>query len=101
MKSVSFAFAALLATAALVQGCGPTPSQPRDVGNMAFPAPLPQGNLSTTTPGATRETGSAAFPAPVSQGNVTTTTGRPTTRDVGSAAVPTPATPGINTRVRP
>jgi hypothetical protein len=101
MKSVSFAFAALLTTAAALQGCGPAPSQPRDVGNMAYPAPLPQGNVSTTAPGTATSVGNMQYPAPLPQGNVTTTTGRPGVRDTGSMAYPAPATPGVTTTVKP
>ena len=50
--------------------------QAPDTGNMAYPAPLPQGNLSTTrvAPGGPPDTGNMAYPAPLPQGNIGTTT---------------------------
>jgi hypothetical protein len=42
----TFAFA-LLTTLAV---CGCTQPHPTDTGNMAYPAPLPAGNVSTTKP---------------------------------------------------
>ncbi len=45
---------------------------PSDTGNMAYPAPLPQGNYNTyTTTGPNRptDTGNMTYPAPMPQGN--------------------------------
>ncbi len=49
--------------------------QPADTGNMAYPAPEPQGQVGSTSVGRRRrptDTGSMAFPAPLPQGNVGT-----------------------------
>ena len=77
MKTFSLVGAAVLgltlATSALAQS-GRVP----DTGNMAYPTPLPQGNIgTTTTTGPNRpDTGNMAYPAPMPQGNVGTTTVR-------------------------
>ena len=61
MKSIAtiLTLAAVLGTAA----CAPStnPNRPTDTGNMAFPAPVPQGNIGTATP-ATLDTGSMNTP---------------------------------------
>ena len=58
----------------LAAACAPNSGRaPTDVGNMAFPAPVPQGNVATTT--TTRQapdTGNMAYPAPQPQGNLST-----------------------------
>ncbi len=48
-----------------------------DTGNMAYPTPLPQGDISTTaTPGrGTPDTGNMAYPTPLPQGNLPTSNG--------------------------
>ncbi len=94
------AFAAALTLAATGGAMAQNSRAPTDTGNMAYPAPLPQGNLSTTTTtGASRaptDTGNMAYPAPLPQGNLsTTTTGgprRPT--DTGNMAYPSPLPQG-------
>jgi hypothetical protein len=98
MKTTAIVFASGLALTLGLSACAPTPtsSQPRDVGNMAYPAPLPQGNVSTTMPAKTTDTGNMAYPAPLTQGSVGTTAAttprRPT--DTGNMAYPTPAPAG-------
>ena len=61
MKSLAtvLSLAVVLGTAA----CSPStnPNRPTDTGNMAFPAPVPQGNLGTVRP-ATLDTGSMNSP---------------------------------------
>lgn len=84
--------------AAPVVACAPIDqSSQRDVGNMAYPAPLPQGNLETTTITGRqpRDTGNMAYPEPLPQGNVATTvlSGRQP-RDTGNMAYPAPSPVG-------
>ena len=59
MKSLAtiLSLAAVLGTAA----CANNPTRPTDTGNMAFPAPVPQGNVGTARP-ATLDTGSMNSP---------------------------------------
>lgn len=74
---------------------------PRDVGNMAYPTPLPQGNIGTTsTTAASRapnDVGSMAYPDAQPQGTVGRRAVRNRNRrpsDVGSMAYPTPQPEG-------
>ncbi len=59
ISSLAVALAVALGTAA----CAPStnPNRPTDTGNMAFPAPVPQGNIGTTSP-MTPDTGNMALP---------------------------------------
>ena len=99
MKTVAFTFVAGLVLALAAPAFAQT-TPPRDTGSMAFPAPLPQGTLSTTTttpgPRTPTDTGNMAYPAPVPQGNVgtTTTTGPRSPSDTGSMAYPAPLPQG-------
>ena len=84
--------------AASVVACAPVDQGiERDVGNMAYPAPLPQGNLDTVAVSGRRplDTGNMAFPEPLAQGNVGTTavSGRQP-RDTGNMAYPAPSPVG-------
>ncbi len=90
MKSVlALAAAFTLAVPGLAQ------AQPRDTGSMAYPAPVPQGNLSTTRVGPQApDTGSMAYPAPVPQGNDRTTAVGRQPGDTGSMAYPAPVPQG-------
>jgi hypothetical protein len=70
MKTYALAIIATLAV------CGCTGPKPTDTGNMAYPAPLPQGNVTTTTTSGSNkptDTGNMAFPAPAPAGTVSTT----------------------------
>ena len=101
MKVSALAYAAILGLAfagtAMAQR---TP--PSDTGSMAFPAPLPQGNVGTSTvpgvPGRRADTGSMAYPSPERQGSTTATPAKrrraanPT--DTGSMAYPAPLPQG-------
>ncbi len=103
MKTVLLTLAAALAIGAAAPAFAQT-TPPRDTGNMAYPAPLPQGNVggtTTTTPRSPTDTGNMAFPAPLPQGNVstTTTTGPNRPVDTGSARAPAP-TGGVTTPVK-
>ena len=71
MKSLVLAVLMAAISVAPVMAQPAQSAQPRDTGSMAYPAPLPQGNVSTTvvTGPTTPDTGSAAFPAPLTQGN--------------------------------
>ena len=81
--------ALMAAGAAYAQSNPVTPGRgPSDVGNMAYPAPLPAGTIKTTAPTA-RDTGNMAAPAP--SGGVTEKT-QPV-RDTGNMALP-PGTSG-------
>ena len=102
MKTTAFAstlgLGAGLAALLAMSACAPV-TQPRDTGNMAFPAPLPQGNVGPglgTTAQRIPDTGNMAYPAPLPQGNLSTTaTGgprRPT--DTGNMAYPAPVPAG-------
>lgn len=54
-------------------------TQPPDTGDIAYPTPLPQGNIATTTigrPTAPTDTGNMAYPTPMQQGNIGTCTPR-------------------------
>ena len=59
MKTLAtiLSLALVLGTAA----CANNPNRPTDTGNMAFPAPVPQGNVGTARP-ATLDTGSMNSP---------------------------------------
>jgi hypothetical protein len=98
------AVGAVLIVAGLIAGCASNAPVQRDTGNMAYPTPLPQGNLDTTRTGGiqTRDTGNMAYPTPLPQGNLDTTRVGGTTRDTGNMAYPTPLPQGTisNTRVR-
>ena len=84
MKSLTtiLSLAALLGMAA----CAGNPNRPTDTGNMAFPAPVPTGNVGTARP-ATLDTGS--MNAPTIGGGVS----RPGVvgNDTGSMALPSRA----------
>lgn len=50
------------------------PAAPFDVGNMAYPEPLPQGEISArAVSGRTFDTGNMAFPTPLPQGDIAVT----------------------------
>lgn len=98
MKALVLAYSAMLGLAIAGTAMAEV-TRPMDTGNMAYPAPRPQGNLSTTTAGGSRppaDTGNMVYPAPLPQGNLsTTTTGVPRTpMDIGNMAYPAPATRG-------
>ena len=99
MKSLAFAFAATLAFGAAVPAMAQT-TPPRDTGSAAYPAPLPQGNIGTTTttnaPRTPTDTGNMAYPTPRATGTVgtTTTTGPRTPTDTGNMAYPAPLPQG-------
>jgi hypothetical protein len=98
MKTLSFAFAAALVLSAASPAFAQTPSQPHDTGSMAYPTPLPQGNVSTSTTAARHptDTGSMNYPAPLPQGKVaTTTTAARKPTDTGSMAYPAPNAAGM------
>lgn len=80
-----------LATSAVAQT-----TQAPDTGNMAYPTPVPQGNVGTTTTLQNRpDTGNMAYPTPLPQGNIgTTNTAGPNRPDTGNMAYPTPAPQG-------
>ena len=97
MKLTALAAAAALVFGAAAPALAQTSRAPTDTGNMAYPAPLPQGNIGTTTVPrrGTPDTGNMAYPAPVPQGNVgstASTTRRPT--DTGNMAYPAPVPQG-------
>lgn len=113
MKVSALACAAILGVAF----AGPAMAQanrPTDTGSMAFPSPLPQGNVGRTiTPRQAPDTGNMAYPAPVPQGNIGSATvprgnmgsavarraRRPT--DTGSMGYPDPLPQGnLNTTPR-
>ncbi len=93
------AFAAATSLAAILALSACNAPSPRDTGNMAYPAPVPQGNLATSTgPQSQRrpDTGSVTYPAPLPQGTVSTTTvgGSRTPTDTGNMAYPAPLPSG-------
>ena len=89
---------ALMVVAGLAVGCAPVaPSMPPvDVGNMAYPDPLPQGNISTTASlgRQPRDTGNMAYPEPVPQGVIGRSAGRARVSDVGGMGYPVPLAAG-------
>ena len=92
----AFALALTLAgLAAAVPAMAQTTQRP-DTGSMAYPAPVPQGNVGTTTVGRQApDTGNMAYPTPVPQGNVgTTVVGPRATPDTGNMAYPAPVPQG-------
>ncbi len=106
MKISTLAYAAVLGLAFAGTATAQT-NRPTDTGNMAYPTPLPQGNIGSARPqGRQRptDTGSMGYPAPLPQGNIGTTRTqgpqRPT--DTGNMAYPTPVPQGNvgTTRVR-
>lgn len=93
MKALAFAFAAA-ALCTAVPALAQT-TQPRDTGSMAYPAPLPQGNIGTTVVGPQApDTGNMAYPTPVPQGNVPGNATAPRAPDTGSMAYPAPVPQG-------
>jgi len=80
-------------------------NQPSDTGSMAYPTPVPQGNLGNTrTTRQAPDTGSARYQTPQPQGNLgtTRTTGPRRPTDTGNMAYPDPVPQGNigTTRVR-
>lgn len=99
------AMLAALGIAALAAACTTAPSdRPLDVGNMAYPQPLPEGNLNTTAVVGRlpRDTGNMAYPEPVPAGVIGRATVSRQAFDTGSMAYPTPlpAGNGPTTQVR-
>ncbi|MBC7799991.1 MAG: hypothetical protein H7Z10_05170 [Gemmatimonadaceae bacterium] len=98
MKVSVPALTAVLALSFGASAMAQTSRAPTDTGNMAYPAPLPQGNIgSTALPGsrAPTDTGNMAYPDPLPQGNIGTTRvgpGGPT--DTGNMAYPAPLPQG-------
>lgn len=93
MKTLAYAFAVGLALVA----AAPAFAQSRDTGSMGYPAPLPQGQVGTTTvaPRGPTDTGNMAYPAPLPQGQVGTTTVAPRgPSDTGNMAYPAPLPQG-------
>lgn len=106
MKVSALAYAAVVGLA--LAGCT-TPQQtpqasqaPRpaaDTGNMAYPSPVPQGEIGSTAASGRMptDTGNMAYPAPQPQGEVgrtTPTAGRRRPTDTGSMAFPRPLPQG-------
>lgn len=96
MRVSALACAAVLGLAlagpALAQG-----NRPTDTGNMAYPTPVPQGNLgNTVTRRQAPDTGSSRYQTPQPQGNVgtTRTTGARRPTDTGNMAYPDPVPQG-------
>jgi len=93
MKTYALALAILGLTAA-VPATAQTTQRP-DTGSMAYPTPLPQGNIGTTVVGPQApDTGNMAYPAPLPQGNVTGNSTTPRAADTGSMAYPAPVPQG-------
>lgn len=97
MKYSAFILAAVLAIGSAPAFAQANPGNSGGQGGMAFPAPVPQGNISTTSPTTAttpRDTGSMAYPAPLPQGNVSTTRPGTAPADTGSMAYPAPRPQG-------
>ncbi len=102
MKVSALAYAAVVGLA--LAGCSnPQPvsqaSRPAaDTGNMAYPAPQPQGEIGTTATSGRQpaDTGNMAYPTPLPQGQVGSSmpTGRRRPTDTGSMAFPRPLPQG-------
>lgn len=94
MKIFALACTAALGFALATPASAQNTSRP-DTGNMAYPAPQPQGNVGTTGTLQNRpDTGNMAYPAPLPQGNVGTTTTGQNRPDTGNMAYPTPQPQG-------
>ncbi|MGI4940087.1 MAG: hypothetical protein ACRYHQ_05910 [Janthinobacterium lividum] len=92
---LSLALAGLAGAAPALAQTTQRPAQAPDTGNMAYPTPVPQGNVGTSTVGRqVPDTGSMAYPAPVPQGNIGTTVVGPRTPDTGNMAYPAPVPQG-------
>ena len=81
----------------LAAACSSAPFDlPRDVGNMAYPQPLPQGNLSTTATAGRlpRDTGNMAYPDPLPAGFVGRVVVTRQGFDTGNMAYPQPVAAG-------
>ena len=94
-----------LGITSLAAACTTQPSdRSLDVGSMAFPQPLPEGNLTTTAVSGRwpTDTGNMAYPEPVPAGIVGRATVSRQAFDTGNMAYPTPLPEGNgpNTRVR-
>lgn len=96
MKPAIFATVLAAASVLAISACT-QPTGPRDTGNMAFPTPLPQGTLGTTTGTRATDTGNMAYPTPLLQGNIATTTGVRTPDTGGMASPVTPLSRGADT----
>ena len=97
------AVAGAMALGGLVAGCSlASGDRPQDVGNMAYPAALDQGRLSTTsiTSRAPRDTGNMAYPDPLPQGVISRTAVSARQFDTGNMAYPTPLPQGAGTNTR-
>ncbi len=93
MKIFALALA-VLGLAVAAPAMAQTTQRP-DTGSMAYPAPLPQGNIGTTVVGPQApDTGNMAYPAPVPQGNVGSSVTGPRATDTGSMAYPAPLPQG-------
>ena len=87
----------LVGVSALSAACSTAPSdRPLDVGSMAYPQPLPEGNFNTTAISGAQpfDTGSMAFPEPMVAGTVGRATASWQERDTGSMAYPAPLAVG-------
>ena len=105
MPFLNKAFAALVGAGLLSAACSPLPAdRPLDVGSMAEPLALPEGNLSQTAVAGRlpSDTGSMAFPDPVPAGTVGRAVVSRQAFDGGSMAYPAPLPEGSGpvTRVR-
>lgn len=99
------AIVAVVGFSALAAACSYEPTdQPRDVGNMAYPQPLPQGNLSTTLVEGRRprDTGNMAYPEPLPEGVVGRAAASRQAFDTGNMSYPPPLPAGNGpvTRIR-
>ena len=100
MKISAFALAAGVGLALAGATAGPfaapaNAQATKDTGNMAYPAPLPQGQVSTTVtqPRTAADTGNMAYPAPQPAGTVGGAAATPG-KDTGSMAYPAPKPAG-------
>ena len=94
MKTFSLVSTAVLGLALATSAVAQTRQAP-DTGNMAYPTPVPQGNVGTTgTLQNIPDTGNMAYPTPLPQGNIGTTVVGPNRPDTGNMAYPTPAPQG-------
>ncbi len=82
-----------IATLLGMTACAGNTSRPSDVGNMAYPAPVPAGNVSTARPQGF-DTGSMNTPR--AQGGVLMQ--EPMRPDTGNMALPSPAQGNAGTR---
>ena len=94
MKILALSFA-VVGLAVAAPSFAQSSRAPTDTGNMAYPTPVPQGQIGRSVVGPQApDTGNMAYPTPVPQGNIGTTVVGPQSPDTGNMAYPAPLPQG-------